>query len=318
VSVSDSFRAFRAVQREFYAGHADEEALARVLTADVVWHVPGGSALAGDHRGRDAVLRYFARRREMANATMQITVHGESQIGDLVVTRADGAAVVDGEPAAWRTVGIYRLAGGRVAECWMVPLDQEAFDRVWRSPIDALLAAGTMRTRVVRAVHAPAAAVDHGLRAVTPGDMPVARSLFTVRSLPLRLAGRGGLPTATDEPFVDAMVRGGLSRLVDRPGKELVFGLIGQPWRPAGGTTVRMASLDEFAGFDRPGFVKVIERFRLAAIGEADTVVVDEIAAWCTDAVTARRFRRYWRVIAPGSRLVRHQLLAATADLAEA
>lgn len=86
----------------------------------------------------------------------------------------------------------------------------------------------------------------------------------------------------------------------------------------AGGTTVRVASLDEFTGFGRPGFVKVIERFRLAPIGEADTVVVDELAARCTDAVTARRFRRYWRVIAPGSRLVRHQLLAATADLAEA
>jgi hypothetical protein len=181
-----------------------------------------------------------------------------------------------------------------------------------------LLAAGAMRTRVVRVVRAPAAAVDRGLRAVTPGDMPVARALFTVRSLPLRLVGRGGLPTSTDEPFVDAMVRGGLSRLVDRPGQELVFGLIGQPWRPAGGTTVRVASLDEFAGFERPGFVKVIERFRLAPIGEADTVVVDELAARCTDAVTERRFRRYWRVIAPGSRLVRHQLLAATADLAEA
>jgi limonene-1,2-epoxide hydrolase len=316
--VSETFRAFRAAQREFYAGRAGEGALARVLTADVVWHVPGGSALAGDHRGRDAVLRYFARRREMADATLQITVHGESQIGDVVVTRADGAAVVDGELAAWRTIGIYRLAGDRVAECWMVPLDQGAFDRVWRSPIDALVAAGTMRTRAVRAVRAPAAAVDRGLRAVTPGDMPVARALLTVRSLPLRLVGRGGLPTSTDEAFIDAMVRGGLSRLVDRPGQELVFGLIGQPWRPAGGTTVQVASLDEFAGFDRPGFVKVIERFRLVPIGEADTVVVDELAARCTDAAAARWFRRYWRVIAPGSRLVRHQLLAATANLAEA
>jgi hypothetical protein len=200
----------------------------------------------------------------------------------------------------------------------MVPLDQEAFDRVWRSPVDALLAAGAVRTRVVRVVRAPAAAVDRSLRAVTTGDMPVARALFTVRSLPLRLVGRGGLPTSTDEPFVDAMVRGGLSQLVDRPGTELVFGLIGQPWRPAGGTTGRVASLDQFAGFDRPGFVKVIEQFRFAPIGEADTVVVDELAARCTDAVTARRFRRYWGVIAPGSRLVRNQLLAATAKLAEA
>ena len=31
----------------------------------------------------------------------------------------------------WRTAGVYRVAGGRIAEAWLVPLDQEHFDRVW-------------------------------------------------------------------------------------------------------------------------------------------------------------------------------------------
>jgi ketosteroid isomerase-like protein len=317
VSVAEAISAFRAVQRRLYAGQVGEDALARVLTADVVWHVPGANALAGDHRGRDAVLRYFTLRRAMADATLRITVHGEAEVGDLVVTRADGVAVVDGRNAAWRTVGIYRTAGDRVAECWMVPLDQRRFDRVWRSPVDTLLANSVVRHRLVRIVRAPVAAVDSGLRAVTPGDMPVARALFAMRSLPLRLRGRSGLPTADDEPFVDAMVAGGLSRLVDRPGAELAFGLIGQPWRPSGGTTVQAGPVDEFAGFDRAGFVKVVERFRFAPISDTDTVVIDELAARCTDAVSARQFRRYWRVVALGSRLVRRQLLDATARLAE-
>lgn len=200
VSVAEAISAFRAVQRRFYAGQVGEDALARVLTADVVWHVPGANGLAGDHRGRDAVLRYFTLRRAMADATLRIAVHGEAEVGDLVVSRADGVAVVDGRNAAWRTVGIYRTAGDRVAECWMVPLDQRRFDRVWRSPVDTLLANSVVRHRLVRIVRAPVAAVDSGLRAVTPGDMPVARALFAMRSLPLRLRGRSGLPTADDEP----------------------------------------------------------------------------------------------------------------------
>jgi ketosteroid isomerase-like protein len=124
--------AFRAVQHGFYAGTADADGLARMMTDDVAWHVPGSNALAGDHDGQAAVLRYFARRRDLAKETMRITVLGEVSIGDLVVTRADGAAMLDGSQAAWQTVGIYRVADGRVAECWMVPLDQAAFDEIWR------------------------------------------------------------------------------------------------------------------------------------------------------------------------------------------
>lgn len=124
---------FRAVQRGFYAGTADAAGLARMMADDVTWHVPGSNALAGDHDGQTAVLRYFARRRDLAQETMRITVLGEVSIGDLVVTRADGAAMLNGSQAAWQTVGIYRVADGRVAECWMVPLDQTAFDEVWQS-----------------------------------------------------------------------------------------------------------------------------------------------------------------------------------------
>jgi hypothetical protein len=36
--------------------------------------------------------------------------------------------------AGWQTVGIYGVAYRRVAECWMVPLDQAVFDRVRQSP----------------------------------------------------------------------------------------------------------------------------------------------------------------------------------------
>jgi hypothetical protein len=36
-----------------------------------------------------------------------------------------------GREVVWRTAGVYRVADGRIAEAWLVPLDQEHFDRIW-------------------------------------------------------------------------------------------------------------------------------------------------------------------------------------------
>ncbi len=68
-------RDFHDCQNRFYAG-GDQEPVRAMLTKNVIWHVPGASAIAGDYRGRDEVLRYFARRRELADATFRIDVRG--------------------------------------------------------------------------------------------------------------------------------------------------------------------------------------------------------------------------------------------------
>jgi ketosteroid isomerase-like protein len=52
-------------------------------------------------------------------------------IAGRVVQLAGGRAVRDGQEVAWETVGVFRVAGGRIAECWLVPFDQPAFDRIW-------------------------------------------------------------------------------------------------------------------------------------------------------------------------------------------
>jgi hypothetical protein len=48
--------------------------------------------------------------------------------GDTVVQLADGLI---GESLRWRTVGVYRFEGDRVAEAWLVPLELAAFDAIW-------------------------------------------------------------------------------------------------------------------------------------------------------------------------------------------
>ena len=118
---------FMAHQREMYLG-GPLEPVEAMLAEDVVWHVPGTSPIAGDHRGRRAVVDYFVKRRALAGGSMEIVQHAEICHGDTVVQLADGRAAI-GE---WRTAGVYRVAEGRIAEAWLIPLDLAAFDRVWR------------------------------------------------------------------------------------------------------------------------------------------------------------------------------------------
>lgn len=126
-------RDFHDRQNRFYLG-GDQEPVRAMLAKDVVWHVPGRSAIAGDHRGRDEVLRHFARRRRLADATFRISVRGVLADDERTVILAGGEVEHGGETMAWGTVGIFRIAEGRIAECWVVPHDQDAFDEIWSSP----------------------------------------------------------------------------------------------------------------------------------------------------------------------------------------
>lgn len=126
-------RRFYDAQAGLYAGSSSgvAEVVREVLTDDVVWHVPGASAIAGEHRGVEAVLEYFDTRRRMTDSTFRVTVHGAAMIGDRVVQLAGGRALRSGREVVWETVGVFRVADGRIAECWLVPFDQAAFDEIW-------------------------------------------------------------------------------------------------------------------------------------------------------------------------------------------
>jgi ketosteroid isomerase-like protein len=104
----------------------------QLLSDDVVWHVPGRSAIAGEHRGAGAVLEYLDLRRRMTDSSFRVTVHGVAMIGDRVVQLAGGRATREGRELTWETVGVFRVESGRIAECWLVPFDQVAFDEIWR------------------------------------------------------------------------------------------------------------------------------------------------------------------------------------------
>ena len=120
-------------QGEFYAG-GSEAAVRALLTDDVAWHVPGTSLIAGDYRGIADVLAYFTRRRDLAGRTMRMHPR-ELLVGDgsHIASMTDGTATIGAAEHSWSTLGLYRIDHDRVAECWLLPLDPGAFDRIWSS-----------------------------------------------------------------------------------------------------------------------------------------------------------------------------------------
>src|SRR5918911_2694698 len=95
-----------SAQGEFYAGGA-EGPLRTLLAPDVEWHVPGRNAIAGDYRGIDEVMGYFARRRDHAARTFRMHP-GDVLVGDgdRVAVLTDGTATIGGHEERSLTVGL--------------------------------------------------------------------------------------------------------------------------------------------------------------------------------------------------------------------
>jgi hypothetical protein len=84
------------------------------------------------------------------------------------------------------------------------------------------------------------------------------------------------------------------------------------PCRAPSATTTQ-----EFFALQRPGECRAAMNFLLENRGPARTRLSTETRVFATDALAQRRFRRYWRVIYPGSALIRRSWLAAIKRRAE-
>lgn len=122
----------RLLRREYEArARQDDASLAAILDEDVVWHVPGRSAISGVYRGRDEVMEYVRRRRTLADDSFEITVHDVLANDEHGIVIASGRATRRGRVVEWRAHGLYRFKNGKIAECWVLPEDQLLFDDIW-------------------------------------------------------------------------------------------------------------------------------------------------------------------------------------------
>jgi uncharacterized protein len=118
-------------QNEFYAGGSGA-ALERLLAAGITWVVPGRNRIAGTYRGHGEVFDYLRRRRDLADRTFRMQ-RRDVLVGDgeRIAALTDGVATIRGTRHRWSTVGLYAVTDEQIAACWLLALDQPAFDAIW-------------------------------------------------------------------------------------------------------------------------------------------------------------------------------------------
>ncbi len=165
-------------------------------------------------------------------------------------------------------------------------------------------------------VSAPPERALAAVKLVKLGEMPLVWLLFAVRSIPAYVAGKRGLPSDGWESLYGQMLDFGFVLLAEEPGRELVFGGIGQMFQVSGGSRPVFRDADGFRAFGKPGYAKVAMNFSVEArAGGAELRTETRVLA--TDAASRRHFGRYWRLIRPGSALIRRNWLTAAKRRAE-
>ena len=106
----------------------DTHTLREVFDPEIVWHFPGRSVLAGDHRGTDAVLGFFGRTMELTAGTFRVELHevvadDQHTVGlHLATGEREGRTLED------REVLVFHVRDNKVAEAWQYIEDQYAYD----------------------------------------------------------------------------------------------------------------------------------------------------------------------------------------------
>jgi hypothetical protein len=161
-------------------------------------------------------------------------------------------------------------------------------------------------------IAAPPDAVMAAFRSLTAREVPVLVGLMALRSLPGLLTGRRR--PRRQGTILDGFLRGGFVPLAERP-DELVLGVVGRFWLVT--AEVRRVSAEEFGFFREPGYAKGVFNMHAQPASGGGTLLTTETRVQATDDHARRSFRRYWRVIYPGSAAIRYAWLRAIRRRAE-
>jgi hypothetical protein len=142
-----------------------------------------------------------------------------------------------------------------------------------------------------------------------PRRDPLMGWLIAARAVPDRIARmiRGeeaGPPMAEAGARLGDMTEGPDEwvRLGETPGQEFAFGAIGRfmgaqvNWRPT--------AASEFGTFAEPGYVKVAAAMSVRPYGDRRCLLTYDCRSAASDDSARAAFKRYWRLVSPGIRLV--------------
>ena len=210
-----------------------------------------------------------------------------------------------------RTVGALMLAGGVglgvAALLWPAPMIRVARHR---TSLDDVLPEYQFSERHFTRVHARPERVMQAVRQSTFGDMKSLVTLLKIRAAALRTNDTGAF--LHDMRVVDAFSASGY--LLGGSEHELVMAMV---WNVRAGRRPDARTLPEIARYHEQGAVKMAFDFSAEDAGDGWSIVSTETRVLATDNSTASGMGRYWRLIVPGSGLLRLQWLEGIKARAE-
>jgi hypothetical protein len=155
-------------------------------------------------------------------------------------------------------------------------------------------------------VAAPPARVFEAIRNVRANEISLFKTLTWIRR-----GGRRGpesiLNAGDSVPLLAVATRNGFIYLADEAPRELVIGTV--VVAPPGGRGA--LSPQTFKAQLAPGFALAAMNFRVTPDGTGGSLVSTETRVFANNPAARRRFGRYWRLIYPGSALIRRMWLHA-------
>jgi hypothetical protein len=182
-----------------------------------------------------------------------------------------------------------------------------------RHAIDEFAPVFHFREQHATTIAAPPARVYSAIRAVSADEIALFQTLTWLRRF-----GRSGpesiLNAPEHQPIIDVATKTGFLLLQDQP-REVVIGAI--VVRPPGTSRPNQFAADDYKQLALPGFAKATMTFRIEEQSGGMSRVVTETRVFATDRAALGRFTPYWRVIFPGSAILRITWLRAIKARAE-
>jgi hypothetical protein len=172
--------------------------------------------------------------------------------------------------------------------------------------LDEFMPVWQFRERHTISIAAPPARVFEAIRNVRANEISLFNALTWIRRGGRRLP-ESILNAGDSTPLVDVATRSGFIYLADDAPRELVIGtvVVAPPGKRG------MLSPQTFKTQLAPGFAVAAMNFVVTPDGPNASLVSTETRVFANTPAARRRFARYWRVIYPGSALIRRMWLRA-------
>lgn len=119
------------LQRAFAAFGRDALVVARSLADDIVWRVPGDTAMSGEYRGRDAVLQFLRQTLVLSGGTYRTELRYVVADDDRAVAVYRARGERDGRALDIDQALFCVIRDGQIADVTAVPFDVPAFAAFW-------------------------------------------------------------------------------------------------------------------------------------------------------------------------------------------